>query len=221
MSKFDLLFSQEFTTTDTIPITHNLNRRVFNVRLITTDQLGGSLESESQRQLIEDILLDSTDPLNIMTVTLTEARTGIVQLIAEDTIQSPYYTVEEKLASQEQTELAGTFPVKFEYTGNANTNRRLEYVSGESSEDSPFLIVGDGKLRAVTFGASSLATGSIGIYANRLGSPVLLYTASYTAQDRATYKPLDIEVLEDDEVYVKVDSGAVTKPYIVTYFQII
>lgn len=216
MSRFDLLYRQTFTNTDTVVIVHNLNRNVFNVRHVISGD-----PRLSRRELVEDIILDPTDPLNKLTVKLTGIYTGTIQLIAEDTIQSPYYTVEEKIAAQTQTELAGTAPVKFEYGGNANTGRVLEYVTGEASDDEPFIVISDGKLRGVTFGAFSSSTGSIGIYAIRNGSDTLLHTISFSSSIKEINKPLDIDILEDDEIYAKVDSGNSNKPYVVVYVQTI
>lgn len=216
MARFDLLFEQTFTNTNSITLTHNLNRYVFNVRLVISGD-----PRLSQRELVQDVLLDQSDPLNKCTVSLIGSYSGVVQIIAEDTIQSPYYTVEEKLASQIQTELAGTFPIKFEYGGKSNAGRVLEFASFDDSQNSPYTVVGDGNIRAVSFRNSATGTGTIGVYKIASPTDILLYTLTYTAVSSKIDKPLDIEVFDGDEIYVKQDTGASKKPVVVVYFQTI
>ena len=217
MARFDLLYEQEFSNTDEIVVTHNLTRYVFNVRLIISGD-----PRLSQRQLVQDIRLDDTTPLDKCIVELTGVYTGTVQIIAEDTIQSPYYTVYEKLLSQNQTPLAGTAPIKFEYGGKANTGRVLEYIRSDDSIDVSFVIISDGFLKGVTFNSFAIGTGSIGIYAKRgVGADVLLHTVSFTNSKKEINKPLNVSLLENDEIYIKMDSGSVNKPTIVIYVQTI
>jgi len=120
MSKFDLLYEQDFTSTDSITITHNLDRNVFNVRLIIYD----SGDSSSERQYIDDIVLDTSDPLNKMYVSLTDTYTGKIQLIAEDTVTSPYYTVHDKLQSQIGI---ARFPIQLVMNGTMSNNDYVTY----------------------------------------------------------------------------------------------
>jgi len=216
MARFDLLYEQSFTSASSIVVTHNLNRERFDVRLIITGD-----PRLSQREKIVDIEHDLTDPKNKCTVVLDGTYTGTIQFIAMDTVQAPVYTIAEKLVAQQETDLAGTAFQKFEYGGQANTGRVLEYVTGEASDNIPFIIIGDGKLRGVTFGAAAVATGAIEVRALRGVSDVLLYTLSFTASDKEVAKPLDIDVLEDDEIYVKVSSGSASKPYVTIYLQTI
>ena len=170
---------------------------------------------------MQSIDLDPTDPLNKMTVTLTESRTGKVQLITEDTIQSPYYTVEEKLESQSQTLLAGTSPVLFNYGGNAGNGRVLEYVPGEASNDSPLVIISDGKLRGISFGSFAVGTGTFEVFKISSPSDVSIYSFNFTSSKKEIIKPLSVDVTEGDELYVKLTSGSVNKPYVVLYLQTI
>ena len=155
MSKFNLLFETSFTSTDTVVVTHNLNRSNLHLRLI---DLGTALGAESRSELIDDIILDTTTPLDKLTVKLLGTYTGVVQIIDVDTVPSPLLSVEDKLAAQIQTDLAGTAPAKFEYGGNANAGRVLEYTRTDDSSIAPFLIIAPGKLRALSFGAASAGT---------------------------------------------------------------
>jgi hypothetical protein len=120
MARFDLLNTEyEFTNTDTIEITHNLDRPILSVRLIINGE-----PRLSRRELVSDILLDPSDPLNKCTVKLRAAYTGAVQLIADDTIQSPYYSLEDKL--QSQVGLA-RFPVQLVMNGTMSNGDYVTY----------------------------------------------------------------------------------------------
>lgn len=121
MSKFDLIYTQEFTNTNTIVLTHNLNRRVFDIRII---DYGTTLGAESRREIIMGVDLDPLDPLNKLTVYLDGNYTGKIQLIAEDTVQSPYYTVEDKLQSQIGI---ARFPIQLIMNGTVGNNDYIAY----------------------------------------------------------------------------------------------
>lgn len=67
------LFRQGFTSTDTISITHNLDR----VQLGAMVLVGGV----SRTDLIDNIELDPADPRNSLTITLTSSQSGTVVLV--------------------------------------------------------------------------------------------------------------------------------------------
>lgn len=67
------LFRQGFTSTDTVSMTHNLDR----VQLGAMVLVGGV----SRTDLIDKIELDPADPRNALTITLTSAQTGTVVLV--------------------------------------------------------------------------------------------------------------------------------------------
>lgn len=215
MARFDLLYEQSFTNTDTIPIIHNLDRYSFDVRLVIDGD-----PRLSKRELIQDVDLDPLDPLNKCEIRLRAPYSGVVQFIAEDTLPSPYYTVDEKLSSQQSTDVGGTAPIKFEYGGNSKVGRYLEYRTARSSFEAPFPVISDGKIRGVVFQADTAGVGSFGIYAKRpLVSDILLYTMSYQAVEFKIDKILDIDILENDQIYVVQNSGTSQKPYIGLYIQ--
>lgn len=216
MARFDLLVEQSFVSTQSIRVLHNLNRRILSTRLV----LDGDPRL-SRRERISDIVLEPSNPLNDLTVLLTTQSTGVVQLIAEDTVQSPYYTVEEKLTSQQQTTLSGTAPTKFEYGGNANVGRVLEYVTGEASNDLGFIVIGDGFLRGVTYGAFAAGSATFEIRALRGGSDVLLYTFSVTNSREEIYTDLEVSLEKVDQIYVILTAGSINKPYVAIYTQTI
>lgn len=73
---FKALFFQDFTSTDTITVTHNQNLFQLGVRVI----VGG----EVRQDLIESIAFSTSDPRNELTVKLTSAQTGVVQIVNND-----------------------------------------------------------------------------------------------------------------------------------------
>ena len=118
------------------------------------------------------------------------------------------------------TELSGTTPVKYEYGGNANPGRVLEYAIGTSSFEVPFIVVSDGKLRAVTFHSSAVITGTIGLFSTAdTINPI--YVMSLFSTDKKIEKPLDIDIYEGDELYAQVITGSINKPIFVIYIQTI
>jgi len=74
--RYDELFRQDFTATDTIIVTHNLNRFAVAVRVL--------IDAESRADLISDIALTPGNARNELTVTLTSAQTGTIQLTSTD-----------------------------------------------------------------------------------------------------------------------------------------
>lgn len=73
---FNLLYTQEFTSTDTIQITHNSGREYIKVKVV--------IDSESREELISGVVTDVSDPANKLTVSLVSAQTGIIQLFETD-----------------------------------------------------------------------------------------------------------------------------------------
>ena len=73
---FDLLYSQSFTATDTISVNHGQNR--YQVGIIV------SISGEVRNDLLEEITLDSGDPRNTLTITLSSPQTGIVKIVDSD-----------------------------------------------------------------------------------------------------------------------------------------
>lgn len=74
---FNLLYSQEFSATDTIVVSHSLNR--YQVGVVVS--IDGDADNSD---IIQSIVLDSVDPRNSMTITLASVQTGVVKLIDTD-----------------------------------------------------------------------------------------------------------------------------------------
>lgn len=91
MSTKNPLFSQSFENTDTIVCTHNLNRSHFHVRLLVD-----GLSSKDSMALIQDIIPNTSDPLNSCTVKLITTATGSVQFVFVGFLGVPYYRIDDK-----------------------------------------------------------------------------------------------------------------------------
>jgi len=70
---YKLLFEQEFSATDTIVVNHSLDRYKLAVLV--------SVDGETDGNHIQDITLDSADPRNSLTVTLTSSLTGTIKIV--------------------------------------------------------------------------------------------------------------------------------------------
>ena len=210
MARFDLLYEREFSSTDTIVLTHGLNRYIYNVRLIITGD-----PRLSQRELVKDVQLDPTAPLDKCVVLLTGTYTGTVQIVAEDTIQSPYYTVAEKLASQEETDLAGTYPVLAQYGGTSG-NKWLDYTASDSSDDAPYIVIDSGFIKGLALGSTSASTGTVTLYVNAVATVTISLS-----NDTQHVDLVDIEVQALDEISWKITGGTLSKPYLTTYLKTI
>jgi len=79
------LYSQSFTSTDTISVTHNLDRVVYAVRVI----IGNVVRND----LVQTTTPSVSDPRNIAEVVLTSSQSGTIQILDSDyiwgTLSSP------------------------------------------------------------------------------------------------------------------------------------
>lgn len=73
---FNIIYTQEFTSTDTIQITHNGNLEYVKVKVV--------IDGESREDLISNVVTDVNDPTNKLTVYLVSAQTGIMQVFTTD-----------------------------------------------------------------------------------------------------------------------------------------
>ena len=95
----NVAFIQSFTNTNTVVIQHNLGYACCNVRVV----IGGM----SRTDLITNIELDRADPLNKLTVTLSSAQTGYVQILSVDVL--PAYPAMKTALDLARDNGAGTF----------------------------------------------------------------------------------------------------------------
>ena len=115
------LFRQDFTSTDTITVTHNLNREQLDVKLL--------VGAEARNDLIRRVLVTPANPRNEFKVNLESAQTGTIQVLEIDKIGigdeaateqylghlfGQYYTYAEDIA--ESTTTGGTFVQKLRLT---------------------------------------------------------------------------------------------------------
>ena len=77
---FTILQSQDFTSTDSITVTHGLNRAQVAIAVRVGDEL--------RNDLIEKVQPGSADPRNEVVVTLTSAQSGTILLLGTDYIFS-------------------------------------------------------------------------------------------------------------------------------------
>lgn len=139
------LFRQDFVSTDTITVTHNLAREHIEVRVL--------IDNEPQSGFIRRILVTQLDPTNEFTIELTSSQTGTIQILAIDRIHigseasteqylghlfGQFYTYEESLgASTNVTAVfankvtlttpsvdAGKYIVNWNFTWNMNQTSR-------------------------------------------------------------------------------------------------
>ena len=73
---FNLIYVQEFTSTDTIQVTHNSGHEYVKVKVI--------VNNESREDLISNLVTDINDPTNKLAVYLTSVQTGVIQILTTD-----------------------------------------------------------------------------------------------------------------------------------------
>ena len=83
---FEALYFQDFTTTSSITVTHNLDRVICAVRVI----IGNTVRND----LVSKIVPSVSDPRNVIIVTLNSSNSGVIQIIDSDYIWSTLPTPE-------------------------------------------------------------------------------------------------------------------------------
>ena len=73
---FDLLYTQNFTATDTIVVNHGLNR--YQVGVIV------NVDGVVRNDLLQSITLDPVDPRNSLTIVMDSSQTGAVKVVDSD-----------------------------------------------------------------------------------------------------------------------------------------
>ena len=87
------LFVQSFSSTDTIVVNHNLDRTGLIARIVADGYDDGS-------ELVDTVVLSVLDPRNSLTVNLTSAQSGIVQICSTDTVPVETPSPEQAVAIQ-------------------------------------------------------------------------------------------------------------------------
>ena len=83
---FEALYFQDFTTTSSITVTHNLDRVICAVRVI----IGNTVRND----LVSKIVPSVSDPRNVIIVTLNSSNSGVIQIIDSDYIWNTLPTPE-------------------------------------------------------------------------------------------------------------------------------
>jgi len=110
----DLLFTLDFSDTNTVQVDHGKNRRVF-VQVI--------VNSEVADEMVQTIILDKADPLNILTVLLTQACSGRIQIFSAPGIYAGELSPEESAAVSVASIDPGDPPVKRSELDTATSNK--------------------------------------------------------------------------------------------------
>lgn len=141
---FVALYEQDFTTTSSITVTHNLDRVICAVRVI----IGAVVRND----LVESVVPSPADPRNVIIVTLKASNSGTIQIIDSDYIWGSLPTPEGAAAlgnNLSGSTFSGSFSGSFAGDGSALTG-----ISG-SGGGTP-----GGADTYVQFNASSAFSGS-------------------------------------------------------------
>ena len=102
------------------------------------------------------------------------------------------------------------------YGGNAGVGRVLQYVPGEDMSTAPYLIVGDSAIVAVSIGATTSSTGTMGIFVSTdLVTPV--YSIALTGQISNSALGIFISLTNGQKLLAQLTAGTILKPYLTTY----
>jgi hypothetical protein len=102
------------------------------------------------------------------------------------------------------------------YDGNAPTNRWLEYISNNPSDQTPFVAPETSSVKALSLAAAAAATCTITLYKN--ASP--LTTISLVASQTAQVSGLNFALAPGDTLSAQVTSGSCLKPLFNTFIQV-
>jgi hypothetical protein len=111
----------------------------------------------------------------------------------------------------------GTSPIICGYGGNAGTGRYLEYVAGNASDASPFIIISPSTLVGLSIangGGSTTAT--VGLFeVTNLITPIA--TIGLIAQPSAYTSTLSVNLAAGSKIAVRIISGSMLKPFVCYY----
>lgn len=106
---------------------------------------------------------------------------------------------------------SGVEPIPCSYGASANTGRYLEFWPSNPSNTSPFLIVTNSLLVAVTTLATASTTGTIGIFKST-DLVNAIASLSLTAQSSNSNVTLSVPLNANDRIAVRVTAGSFLKP---------
>lgn len=202
---FDLKFEQAFTATDTIVITHNANNDFLKVRLVIAEA--------SRPDLIVDVKPTVANPRNELTVFLSSAQTGRIQIIETDVVSA------NELAASQPFEPGSILIALFASTAANVGNTFIETDNIAASDILPAPVVVDGRLQRVSFTTTasdgSGISGNIEIYKNQVVTPdITLVLADLQTQIFS----VNLVINASDKLSCKISNGSgVAKPLVKMY----
>lgn len=110
----------------------------------------------------------------------------------------------------------GTAPIMCGYGGNAVSGRFLEFITGNSSDVSPFIVIAPSTIVGMAAGCTASTTLTASIYKN--GNFVTaLGSVSLAAQSNNYVNTLNIQVTTGDLITARISSGSGNKPLLSIY----
>ena len=151
---FVALYTQDFTTTSSITVTHNLDRVVCAVRVL--------IGFEVRNDLVESIIPSAADPRNVIIVTLKASNSGVMQIIDSDYIWGSLPTPEGAAALENNisgSTFSGSFTGSFIGDGTAlsiTETDTLDDVTGRGNTTTNSITV-----NGITSNSNIVLTGAL------------------------------------------------------------
>lgn len=112
---------------------------------------------------------------------------------------------------------SGIAPVVCGYGGSAGSGRYLEFVAGNSSDNSPFICIYGLLIVGCSIAGTASTTASVGIY-QKVGTVyTLLASISLASQSINYVSNLNIQRSAGNQISIKVISGSINKPFFALY----
>jgi len=111
---------------------------------------------------------------------------------------------------------SGTAPITCGYGGNAVATRYLEFVSGNSSDTSPFVSVHAYTIIGMSIGGTSNSTCTVSLFKNG-NFTTAIATLSTTANNNQYINTLNVPLAQGDLLTVAITSGSIGKPFVNVY----
>lgn len=115
-----------------------------------------------------------------------------------------------------------TYAVTTGYGGSANAGRFLEFISGNSSDVSPFIVIRNSSIVALSMGGTANVAGApcvLGIYKNGVftnGNEIAMVTVPIGSSSAYT-TALAVPVNQGDTLTAKIASGSINKPFVTIF----
>ena len=162
--------------------------------------------------------------INSATVPITVSEFGGTNAIVLFTSNSVRYILEDNITSSgvwyraisSSSPFQGTSPLVVGYGGNAVATRYLEFVSGNSSDNSPFIIISPASIVGLSLGGIGTTTCILSIFKNgNFITPIATLTVS--ASNNVYNNNLNAPLALGDLITAAITSGSINKPFAVIY----